>query len=68
MITVEQAAQEYFDIYFERFDGMGVAKYNADATIPNEIDQSEWEKFWLALDEIEHQAQLKDIEQTGKAL
>lgn len=64
--TVEEAAQQYFDEYFIRFDGFGVAKYQETRSIPNYIDQSEWENFWLALDDIEHEAQLKDIHNAGR--
>lgn len=65
-ITVEEAAQKYFDEYFERFDGRGVAIFKETQTIPAYIDQSEWENFWLALDDIEARELLKDIHNAGR--
>ena len=65
--TAEQQAQKYFNENFERFDGFGVAKYKEGAQPLDGVDQTEWENFWLALDDIEHNALLKDIEETGKA-
>lgn len=64
--TAEEQAQRYFEENFERFDRLGIAKYKEGTWALEGVDQSEWESFWLALDDIEAKALLKDIEQTGK--